>query len=175
MDAASGVGGLMKAALAVKYGELPPSLNFEQPNPEIDFESSPFFVNTALRPWETPEGQPRRAGVSCFGLGGTNAHAVLEQPPPALPSGPSRDWQVLTLSARTRSALDAMTGRLAAYLAARPEVSVADAAHTLQTGRHAFDVRRALSAAIARTHCRTHSVDPGRRFDGSCDLNGRGW
>ena len=168
MDAASGVAGLMKAALSVKYGEMPPSLNYEQPNPEIDFAGSPFFVNTALRRWETSEGQPRRAGVSCFGLGGTNAHAVLEQPPATPPSGPSRDWQVLTLSARTRSAVDAMTSRLAADLAARPEVSVADAAHTLQTGRHAFDVRRALvcsnrDEAIASLA----GVNPGRRFDGS--------
>ena len=168
MDAASGVGGLMKAALAVKHGELPPSLNFEQPNPEIDLDSSPFFVNTTLRSWETTDGQPRRAGVSCFGLGGTNVHAVLEQPPSAPASGPSRDWQVLTLSARTRSALDAMTSRLAAHLAARPEVSVADAAHTLQTGRHAFDVRRALvcrdrdNAIAALT-----GADPARRFDGA--------
>jgi amino acid adenylation domain-containing protein len=144
MDAASGVGGLMKTALVVKHGELPPSLHYTQPNPEIDFANSPFFVNTALRAWATPDGQPRRAGVSCFGLGGTNAHAVLEEAPPAPASGPSREWQVLTLSARTRAAVDAMTSRLAAHLAARPEVSLADAAHTLQAGRHGFDVRRAL-------------------------------
>src|SRR6185436_4374558 len=100
LDAAAGVAGFLKALLAVERGTIPPSLHFEQPNPEIDFAGGPFYVNTRLTPW--PEDRrPRRAGVSSFGLGGTNAHAILEEPPPAEPSGASRPWQVLTLSARS--------------------------------------------------------------------------
>ena len=79
LDAAAGVTGLMKAALAVKHGVVPPSLHGGPPNPRIDFETSPFFVNTSRREWRPPH--PRRAGVSAFGIGGTNAHAVVEQPP----------------------------------------------------------------------------------------------
>src|SRR5262249_19994324 len=81
LDAAAGVVGFIKAALAVHHGVIPPSLHFESPNPRIDFASSPFFVNAALRPW-SQEGV-RRAGVSSFGMGGTNVHVVLEQPPAA--------------------------------------------------------------------------------------------
>ncbi|MFP2934364.1 type I polyketide synthase, partial [Pyxidicoccus sp. 3LG] len=80
LDTAAGLAGLMKAALALHHEEIPPSLNFEKPNPSIDFANSPFFVVNARRPW--PRGDaPRRAGVSSFGIGGTNAHAVLEEAP----------------------------------------------------------------------------------------------
>ncbi|MCX7571137.1 amino acid adenylation domain-containing protein [Tumebacillus sp. DT12] len=80
LDAAAGVAGLIKAALALKYGEIPPSLNFTEPNPKLDLENSPFYVNTATTPWQT-EAHPRRAGVSSFGIGGTNAHVILEEAP----------------------------------------------------------------------------------------------
>src|SRR5262249_40088539 len=87
LDAAAGVAGLLNARLAVRHGEIPPSLHFETPNPKIDFTHSPFFVCDRLQPWTTPS--PRRAGVSSFGIGGTNAHAVLEEAPPSPPTGPS--------------------------------------------------------------------------------------
>jgi acyl transferase domain-containing protein len=90
LDAAAGVTGLIKTALAIKHKQIPPSLHFEQPNPNIDFSRTPFHVNTELVPWEA-NGQPRRAGVSSFGIGGTNAHVVLEEPPALKPSGVSRD------------------------------------------------------------------------------------
>src|SRR4029079_19752418 len=80
LDAAAGVAGLIKAALALHHEQIPPSLNFSRPNPQIDFGASPFFVNTELREWTRSE-QPRRAAVSAFGLGGTNAHLVLEEAP----------------------------------------------------------------------------------------------
>ena len=79
-DAAAGVAGLIKAALALKHKKIPPSLNFEEPNPAIDFANSPFYVNTKLTDWKT-NGQPRRAGVSSFGIGGTNAHVIVEEAP----------------------------------------------------------------------------------------------
>ncbi|HLL47705.1 MAG TPA: polyketide synthase, partial [Longimicrobiaceae bacterium] len=105
LDAAAGVAGLIKTALALEHREIPPSLHFENPNPKIDFENSPFYVNRTLSEWRAGGG-PRRAGVSSFGIGGTNAHAVLEEAPPRPASGPSRSWQILTLSARTGPALE---------------------------------------------------------------------
>ncbi|HSU80992.1 MAG TPA: polyketide synthase, partial [Thermoanaerobaculia bacterium] len=95
-DTAAGAAGLIKTVLALENGLLPPSLHFERPNPEIDFENGPFRVNAELRAWEA-NGTPRRAGVSSFGMGGTNAHVVLEEAPAVEPSGPSRPWQVLLL------------------------------------------------------------------------------
>ncbi|HEV7516553.1 MAG TPA: beta-ketoacyl synthase N-terminal-like domain-containing protein, partial [Thermoanaerobaculia bacterium] len=151
LDTAAGVAGLIKAALVVESGELPPSLHFESPNPNIDFASSPFAVNTALRPWPRQDGMPRRAGVSSFGIGGTNAHVVLEEAPEAVRSGPSRPAQLLLLSARTAAALDAATANLAAYLAEHPDLGandLADVAYTLQVGRKVFSHRRAL---VSRT------------------------
>lgn len=137
LDSASGVAGLIKTVLSLKHNQIPPSLNFEEPNPKIDFEESPFFVNTALRPW--PEnGLPRRAGVSSFGLGGTNAHVVLEEAPPQEPSGPSRPWQLLLLSAQTPSALEAATDQMVDYLKQNQEQNLADIAYTLQAGRRSF-------------------------------------
>jgi phthiocerol/phenolphthiocerol synthesis type-I polyketide synthase E len=140
---AAGVTGLIKTVLAMRNRMLPPSLHFERPNPRMDMEHSPFRVNVALTHWE-PNGTPRRAGVSSFGIGGTNAHAVLEEPPEPEPSGPSRPSQLLLVSARTATALDAATANLAAHLAADPTANLADVAYTLQVGRKAHPHRRAL-------------------------------
>ncbi|MGE5097630.1 MAG: type I polyketide synthase, partial [Betaproteobacteria bacterium] len=149
LDAAAGVTGLMKAALTVEHAEIPASINFVEPNPQIEFASSPFEVNTQLRAWKTPEGHTRRAGVSSFGLGGTNAHAVLEQAPAAEACAPGREWQLLCLSAKTPAALERMAANLAAHLRAHPELPLADVAHTLQAGRREFAHRRVV---VARSH-----------------------
>ncbi|MCP4660714.1 MAG: amino acid adenylation domain-containing protein, partial [bacterium] len=140
-DATASVAGLIKASMVLERGIIPPCLNFEESNPEIDFESSPFFVNTELREWKT-EGIPRRAGVSGFGVGGTNVHMVLEEAPPLPPPSPSRPWQLLRLSARTPTALETMTANLADYFEAHPELSLADAAFTLKVGRAMFKQRK---------------------------------
>ena len=143
LDTAAGVAGLIKTVLALKHRQLPPSLNFEQNNPQIDFGNSPFYVNTRLRDW--PEGQtPRRAGVSSFGIGGTNAHVIVEEAPAVAASGPSRPQQLLVLSAKSESALDQATQRLAAALKQQPDVSLADVAFTLALGRKAFPYRRTV-------------------------------
>ncbi|MCP4657352.1 MAG: type I polyketide synthase, partial [bacterium] len=148
-DTSAGVAGLIKTVLAVEHGLLPPSLHFAQPNPEIDFPHTPFYVQTQLANWRT-NGGPRRAGVSSFGIGGTNAHAILEQAPPAEPSGPGRPWQLLALSARSENALEAVTDNLAQHLEEHaagweePACSLADAAFTLHLGRAAFEERRIL-------------------------------
>ena len=143
LDAAAGVAGLIKTALTLKHGLIPPSLHYEQPNPRIDFASSPFSVNTTLTEWKTDD-TPRRAGISSFGIGGTNAHVILEAPPVVEAGGASRPWQVLALSARTGSALDAATAKLAAHLRCHPDLNLADVAYTLQIGRQSFTHRRAL-------------------------------
>jgi amino acid adenylation domain-containing protein len=143
LDAAAGACGLIKAALALEHREIPPSLHFERPNPHIDFANSPFFVNAALRPWETG-GLPRRAGVTSLGMGGTNAHVILEEAPLAPAAGPSRSWQLLLLSANTATALERATANLAGFLEERPLLDVADVAFTLQVGRRRFGHRRAL-------------------------------
>jgi acyl transferase domain-containing protein/acyl carrier protein/2-polyprenyl-3-methyl-5-hydroxy-6-metoxy-1,4-benzoquinol methylase len=137
----SGVAGLIKTVLALKHQMIPPSLHFEQPNPQIDFANSPFYVNTSLRQWQT-NGIPRRAGVSSFGIGGTNAHIVLEEAPKLKISGESRPWQMLLLSAKTNSALETATTNLVEYLQQHPELNLADAAYTLQVGRWGFNYRR---------------------------------
>ncbi len=143
-DTAAGVIGVIKVVLALQHRELPPSLGLTRPSPQCEFEDSPFFVNTALRPWEAPAGGPRRAGVTSLGVGGTNAHAILEEAPLRETSGPSRKSQLLVLSAKTTTALEANTHALAQHCIEHPELNLADAAHTLRLGRQAMPLRRVL-------------------------------
>ncbi|MBB5958236.1 acyl transferase domain-containing protein [Saccharothrix tamanrassetensis] len=139
-DAAAGIAGLLKVILALRHRVLPPSVNFEQPNPAIDFAAGPFEVRTEAAPW--PErGRPRRAGVSSFGIGATNAHVVVEEAPSPEPAGPPRTHRLLVLSATTVPALRQMRAELAAHLTAHPEQSLDDVAYTLQVGRVGFPHR----------------------------------
>ncbi|HLM55240.1 MAG TPA: amino acid adenylation domain-containing protein [Pyrinomonadaceae bacterium] len=144
LDTAAGVAGLMKTVLALEHRTIPPSLNFTRPNPALDLDNSPFYVSTEASEWPARGGGPRRAGVSSFGIGGTNAHVVLEEAPTPEPSGESRPWQLLMLSARTETALEQATANLAAHLDRRPDASLADVAYTLQVGRKTFGHRRVL-------------------------------
>ncbi|MBG1270232.1 type I polyketide synthase [Nostoc sp. WHI] len=140
LDAAAGVTGVIKTVLALKHKLIPPSLNFEQPNPEIDFKNSPFYVNTQLKTWKAGR-TPRRAGVSSLGIGGTNAHVILEEAPSVNePESRTRDYHLL-LSAKTDSALKTTTKNLAQHLRQYPEVNLADVAYTLQVGRREFNHR----------------------------------
>ncbi|MEM9271685.1 MAG: SDR family NAD(P)-dependent oxidoreductase [Cyanobacteria bacterium P01_F01_bin.143] len=156
LDAAAGVAGLIQTALALKHQQIPPSINFEQPNPKIDFENSPFYVNTKLSKWQQTE-YPRRAGVSSLGIGGTNAHVVLEEAPvrqlsvispkgyrSAYHQSSVEQHQILILSAKTESALETATDNLVTHLNNHPELDLADVAYTLQIGRKEFDYRRII-------------------------------
>lgn len=148
MVIAAGAAGLIKAALALRHELTPPTVHYRAPNPAIDFEATPFRVSGRLEPW--PRGAvPRRAAVSSFGVGGTNAHVVLEEAPWQAPSDLAVGPQVLLLSARSQAALDAAGVQLADHLASHPELSLADVAHTLRVGRKAFAFRSATVADSA--------------------------
>ena len=153
LDVAAGVAGLIKTVLALENGAIPPSLHFDQPNPRIDFAASPFYVNRELVDW--PAGAtPRRAGVSAFGFGGTNAHVVLEEAPPVPRGAASRPARLLLLSARSAAALDSATERLAGFLRRMPESDpgrLGDVAWTLHSGRRVFGHRRILVCDSAAT------------------------
>ncbi|WP_246054904.1 type I polyketide synthase [Paracoccus gahaiensis] len=150
LDTAAGTAGLIKVALSLYHREIPPSLNFEAPNPVIDFEGTPFHVVADRMPWPETPGRPARAAVNSLGVGGTNAHVVLEAAPERAASEES-DWPVqpLVVSGRSRAALDANAAALAAWLRANPDTDLADVAFTLQQGRKTFDKRRVLVAADA--------------------------
>lgn len=141
LDAAAGVSGLIKTVLAMRNGTIPPVANFRQPNPRIDFASTPFYVNNEAIPWKA-EG-PRVAGVSAFGVGGVNAHLVLEEAPASVASSaPSRPAQLICVSARTVEALDAALKNLASHLEGHHEAAaLADVSYTLESGRHHFNHR----------------------------------
>ena len=151
LDTTSGIAGFIKTVLALNHGLIPPSLHYKKTNSKIDFENSPFHVNTELKVWKN-EKYPLRAGVSSFGIGGTNAHAILEEAPVHGPqtrdqeSG-GRGYQLILLSARTAPALDKMRENLCNYLKENllnPEnhgLNLADVSFTLQTGRKSFKYR----------------------------------
>ncbi|MFI7323109.1 beta-ketoacyl synthase N-terminal-like domain-containing protein [Streptomyces rubiginosohelvolus] len=143
-DAAAGAAGLLKTVLALGHRQIPPSLHFEEPNPQIDFASSPFRVATALEDWK-PYGETLRAGVSSFAVGGVNAHLVLEEAPRRAAAPSERRARLLVHSARTASALQARLDRFA-QAAPLESADPADVAWTLQTGRRAH-AHRAFGVA----------------------------
>ncbi len=150
LDMAAGVTGLIKTILQLEHGAIPPLLHFQKPNPRIDFANSPFVPAARLQEWPRSS-SPRRAGVSAFGVGGTNAHVVVEEAPLPEERATSRARQLLVLSAKTPTALETMTRNLADWLAAPPEplgtldsCLLADVAFTLQRGRKGFAHRRAV-------------------------------
>ena len=142
LDAAAGVAGIIKTVLALKHRQLPPTLHFKEANPEIDFAKTPFYVNTQLLDW-TSDG-PRRAGVMATGMGGTNAHVVLEQAPQSAATASGAGPQVLVLSAKTEAALDQATHRLRDFLEREPLANLDDVAYTLQLGRKVFACKRSV-------------------------------
>ena len=149
LDTAAGVASLVKTSLALHHKAIPPSLGYDAPNPAIDFDTSPFRVADQLADWPAGDG-PRRAGVNSLGVGGTNAHAILEEAP-AREASEEADWpfHVLCLSAKGKTALDGNAKALAAHLRANSDQPLADIAFTLKSARGDFDDRRVL---VAETH-----------------------
>ena len=167
LEAAAGVTGLIKTALALQHRQIPPTLHFQKPNPDCELESSPFYVVSKLQEWKNGSG-PRRAGVSSFGIGGTNAHVVLEEAPVAETAEDSRPVQLLLLSARTKTALQAAAKNLASHLTKHPQANLADVAYTLQTGRRAFEHRAILACRDAADAAGAlESFDAKRVFTGT--------
>lgn len=140
LDAAAGMAGFIKTVLALKHRKLPPSLNYTEPNPEIDFAATPFYVNTQLVPWAGTG--LRRAGVMSTGMGGTNAHVILEEAGARDEAVPSALPHLLVISAKTSDALDAATGQLREFLENNTDPAMDDVAYTLQTGRKHFAHRK---------------------------------
>ena len=157
LDVAAGVTGLIKTIQQFRHGKIPALLHFQAPNPRIDFANSPFAPASETTAWSR-NGAPRIAGVSAFGVGGTNAHVVMEEAPASAPAAPGRKQQLLVLSAKTASALDAMAENLARHMeqghscpCSSSDKNVAapylpDVAFTLATGRRAFPFRRHVVA-----------------------------
>ena len=166
MVIAAGAAGVIKTALSLAREQLPPSIHYDTPHPSIDFASSPFVVNASLAAWPRAH-EPRRAGVSAFGIGGTNAHVVMEEAPLPVPLPPGDGPQLLQLSARTRSALDTMAAQLAAHLEAHPQLDLADVAHTLRAGRSRFAERVVVRAeSIAEAVTALRGADGAQRVTG---------
>ena len=164
LDAAAGVAGLIKTVLALKHQSLPPSLHFEHPNPKIDFANSPFYVNTTLSEWKS-NGTPRRAGVSAFGIGGTNAHVILEEAPVQnkAQQRPGTFLQLFVLSAKSEAALKELVSLYQGYLKTTPDLNLANVCATTHTGRVHFSHRLAVTAAnqreLATTLNQLHTSD----------------
>lgn len=145
LDVASGVTALIKTSFALEHGKLPGTLHFQKANPKIDFANSPFRVEPTLTDWQPAKG-PRRAGISSFGVGGTNAHIVLEAPPKQESSVSNRPFHLFPISARSDEALSHARERLASYCAGRSSLNPADVSHTLRIGRKHFAKRQVMVA-----------------------------
>lgn len=173
LEAAAGVASLIKTALALSRKQIPPTAHFNKPNPAINFASSPFRVVSKLVAWGRGE-SPRRAAVNSLGVGGTNVHLVLEEPPEQACDTASRGSELLVLSARTPEALERMSHNLADWLEAKAALGappLADVAFTLQRGRKAFPCRRYVvasdvRAAVTRLRERSATTAPAEAASG---------
>ncbi len=147
LDAGAGAAGLIKTVMALKHKMIPPSINFDEPNPAIDFKNSPFYVNNSLKKWESEDGSPLLAGVTSLGMGGTNAHVILQEAPAIEKPIVEDQWPLLiTYSAKKESALDDYSEKLAVFLKESPNISLPNVAFTLQTGRKELPHKRFLIA-----------------------------
>jgi acyl transferase domain-containing protein len=159
LGSAAGIAGLIKTIQALRHRQIPPSLHAAVPSSKIDFKNSPFFVNGELSEWPAPANGPRRGGVSSFGVGGTNAHIIVEEAPAAVTPSRTDRSQLLLISARTAGACRQAGSELGAALRGAPNLALEDVAYTLQLGRKAHEWRSALvcddTDAAARVLCTT--------------------
>jgi acyl transferase domain-containing protein/aryl carrier-like protein/acyl carrier protein len=168
LDSAAGVAGLIKTVKVLSERQIPPTVNFKQPNPQIDFDNSPFYVSKELKHWHSGA-TPRRAGVSSFGIGGTNAHVVLEEAPAIEPGHGYRKHHLVLLSAKTPSALARMSSDLAQWMDAHGDGELADVAYTLQRGRTAHGHRLAFVADTVPDAAQALAEDGGARMLASAE------
>ncbi|MGF9826401.1 type I polyketide synthase [Brevibacillus agri] len=150
LEAAAGIAGLMKTSLALKNRMIPPTINCEEVNAQIDFENSPFYLNTQLLDLQKEDTFPLRAGVSSFGQGGSNAHVILEEAPPAIGTPANRRYQMIALSAHSEAALKEMKGRIRETFKRDDSIQLADVAYTLKVGRKRFSHRSVLLCSEVR-------------------------
>lgn len=143
-DTAAGIAGLIKTVLALQHEILPASLHFKKPNPQIDFADSPFFVNNVQKAWKTDNGKPRCAGISSFGIGGTNAHVIVQEAPSMKREYSGRAVHLLLLSAKTAAALNQACCNLGNHLQRNMQQNLTDVSYTLQHCRETFSHRRIL-------------------------------
>jgi len=169
VDKAAGLAGLIKTTLALDHGMIPPNLHFKQPNPKLNLPDSPFYVVDSLQPWPRNPQAPRRAGISSFGVGGTNAHAIIEEAPLPTPGSPSRPVQLMVVSAKTEAALSAAAENMAAFLEREPHINLADTCHTLQKGRRAFAHRLAFTCTTAAEAVSALRTSPHSHTDNQAD------
>ncbi|PCK22815.1 polyketide synthase [Bacillus pumilus] len=148
LNSAAGIAGLFKAILSMQHKTIPPTIHYESPNEDIPFKDTPFYVNQKALYWKETDG-PRRAGISSFGIGGTNAHMIIEEGIKAKKSPASKQKQLLVLSAKTDTALAAMTDQLKQYVLEHPQVPLEDIAYTLRYGRKQFSYRKAIVLSSA--------------------------
>ena len=144
LDTAAGVAGFIKAVLAVYHRQIPASLHYNKANPNINFKDGPFYVNTELKNWDSD--QPLRAGISSFGIGGTNAHVIIEEAPRKESTEHPKGYHLLTLSAKTPGALSRIEANLLDFLEKNPHLPLADIAWTLNKSRSSFNYRKMLVA-----------------------------
>ena len=144
LNSAAGIAGLTKTILAVKYGKIPPTLHFTAPNPKLNLQATPFYVSDKVIDWSSHH-EPRIAGVSSFGIGGTNAHAIVAQAPAVKLPTTHDHARVLVLSAKSADSLEIMRQQLADHLRIQPDIEIADVAWTLAQGRKSFPHRLAFS------------------------------
>ena len=168
LDTAAGVASVIKVVQALRHATLPPLANFSGPSPLLDVASSPFELAGKATPWTTD--RPRRAGVSSLGVGGTNAHVLLEEAMPVEASTPGVNEQLITLSGRSTAAIDDIGANLATYLEEHPDTELADVAHTMLVGRRSMPYRRVVAAEdTASAPAVLRGENRRRRMDGHAD------
>ncbi len=143
----AGIAGVFKILMAMKYRKIPPTINIKEVNEHIDFDESPFFINTAMKDWKTPESIPMRAGVSSFGFSGTNCHIIIEEAPFQCNSDGTSPYYFFPFSAKSKTALKQKIADMAEWLEREGEnYSIADISYTLSTCRSHFTLRCAFVA-----------------------------
>ncbi|GGE71298.1 acyl transferase domain-containing protein [Pedobacter psychrotolerans] len=144
LDVVAGVAGLIKAALCLKNKQIPATLHFKRPNSEIDFNGGPFYVNNHLKEWKIEDGSTRYAGVNSLGIGGTNAHVILEEACDIEEDSSRKEYLLLNISGKTKNSVKRYIDKLRLFLIENPNTNLEDMSYTLQTGRKNFLYRRAF-------------------------------